>query len=281
MIALTITLGIGMIAFQLFQQNERVFRDQNQILEMQQTARAVASQIADEIRMAGQGIPVYSSKYDTAVQEAAQFILDGSNATIVRFRAGVRNVYATVTAPTAYVISTLATANVDNAQVFVDAVGANPAGRYAYLWGPTANSWGWVRVQLGAITTGANTVAVTPRQNGTTGLTFAGNQTLTLEEGVTFRLNGEKVMRATVTDFTNILAPTWNEAELGRNVTTLNFTYYDSAGAAVDVSTLAGRSTVRRVDVQVVVRTGSNLSTGQRPTHSITLQTYPRNPGIL
>jgi len=282
MIAMTITLGIGMIAFQLFQQNERVFRDQNQILEMQQTARAVATQIADEIRMAGQGVPVYSATFDTVPQEAVQFLLSGSNATTIRFRADSRNVYTTVNSPTAYTIGSTANAAVQDAQVFAATVGATPSpGTFAYLWGPTANGWGWVRVELGAITTATNTMSVTPRQSGTTGLTFAGKQTLSLEEGVAFRLDGERTVRAVVTNFTNLTTPTWQESELGRNIATLNFTYSDASGYAVDVSTLAGRASVRRVDVRLVARTSTNLSNGTRPSHSINLQTYLRNAPVF
>ena len=64
LVALSIVLCLSTMMFQLFHQNERVIRDQTLIMEMQQTARIVASQIADEIRMAGQGVPVYSSTFD-------------------------------------------------------------------------------------------------------------------------------------------------------------------------------------------------------------------------
>ena len=70
LMAMAITMGIGMVVFQLFYQNERVFRDQNLIVEMQQNARAVASQISEEIRMAGQGVPVYAATFDSAPSEA-------------------------------------------------------------------------------------------------------------------------------------------------------------------------------------------------------------------
>ena len=54
LVALVVALGLATMMFQLFHQNERVIRDQTLIMEMRQTARVVASQIADEIRMAGQ-----------------------------------------------------------------------------------------------------------------------------------------------------------------------------------------------------------------------------------
>src|SRR5215470_18258811 len=85
LIALSIALGLSAMMFQLFHQNERVIRDQTLIMEMQQTARVVASQIADEIRMGGQGVPIYASRFDTAPSEATAVILASSNATRIDF----------------------------------------------------------------------------------------------------------------------------------------------------------------------------------------------------
>src|SRR4051812_29920307 len=79
LIALLITAGLSTIVFQLFQQNERVFRDQNLLIEMQQSARVVASQISDEIRMAGQGVPLYAASFDSVKAEATAPILSSSN----------------------------------------------------------------------------------------------------------------------------------------------------------------------------------------------------------
>ena len=68
--ALTVTLIVSLAVFELFYSNERIFRDQNMVIEMQQTARAAASQLADELRMAGQGVPVYASTFDNADSES-------------------------------------------------------------------------------------------------------------------------------------------------------------------------------------------------------------------
>src|SRR5947208_348647 len=87
MFAMTITLGIGMAVIQFFQQNERIFGDQQLILEMQQNARLVVSQIADEIRIAGQGVPIFSSRYDHAGDEALAVVLNGSDSTRLNIRA--------------------------------------------------------------------------------------------------------------------------------------------------------------------------------------------------
>src|SRR5262245_40242181 len=92
LIALTIAAGLSMMMFQLFHQNERVIRDQTIVMEMQQTARIVISQIADELRMAGQGVPVYASSLDVAPSEAIAVFLDSSGANRIDFRAGLSNV---------------------------------------------------------------------------------------------------------------------------------------------------------------------------------------------
>ena len=54
LLALTTTLALSAMVFHLFHRNERTVRDQTLLMEMQHTAQVVASQIADEIRMAGQ-----------------------------------------------------------------------------------------------------------------------------------------------------------------------------------------------------------------------------------
>ena len=87
LLALAISLGIGAAMFQLFHQNERVFRDQHLIIEMQQGARAAAAQIADEVRMAGEGVPVFASTFDDGKYEAVAAILPSSTATRIDFRA--------------------------------------------------------------------------------------------------------------------------------------------------------------------------------------------------
>src|SRR5215471_6787440 len=95
LVTLSIVLCLSTMMFQFFHQNERVIRDQTLIMEMQQTARIVASQIADEIRMAGQGVPVYASSFDTVPSEAVAVILSSSNASRIDFRAGLSNVETT------------------------------------------------------------------------------------------------------------------------------------------------------------------------------------------
>src|SRR5262245_14826531 len=98
LLALTISLRLATITFQLFHQNERIIHDQTLITEMQQTARVVASQIADEIRMAGQCVPVPAAEFDATPSEADAVILGSSNNSRIDFRAGLSNAETTAAA---------------------------------------------------------------------------------------------------------------------------------------------------------------------------------------
>jgi hypothetical protein len=279
MAGLVITLLLGMVAFQLFSQSDRTFRDQNQIAALQQNVRAVASQIADDLRMAGQNVPLYSGKYDAGPIEACATILDGSDGAQVVFRGGVSNVTSRAATPTTFTLGTSAVVNVTSAANFNTAIGG-VSGRFVYLYGKTPNLWGWVRAEVTAIDTGANTITVMPTQNGTTGATFASPTTMSLEEGIRYRLNGDAIQRGTVSNFTNLTSPTIVESDIGDNFTSLQFVYYDRTGAAITPNTLAIRSQVWRVDATIVGQTSQNLSNGTRPTFAMTVRAFPRNVGV-
>src|SRR5262245_9424498 len=91
LVAMSVALLLASMMFHLFHQNERVIRDQTLIMEMQQTARIVASQIDDEIRMAGQGVPIYAAAFDANPSEAVAVILESSTSSRIDFRASLSN----------------------------------------------------------------------------------------------------------------------------------------------------------------------------------------------
>src|SRR5262249_34787528 len=99
LMALSIALVLCTMMFQLFHQNERVIRDQTLIVEMQQTARIVATQIADEVRMAGQGVPIYASSLEATPSEATAIFFSSSTSSRIDFRAGLSNVTTSVMSP--------------------------------------------------------------------------------------------------------------------------------------------------------------------------------------
>jgi Tfp pilus assembly protein PilW len=279
MMALGITLGIGLIVFQLFRQNERVFRDQNLVIEMQQTARAVASQIADEVRMAGEGVPVYPSRFDSLAQEGAAVVLASSTNNRIDFRAGLSLVETSVTTPVPLdcTLGLSRTLTVADGSSFLNALGTTtPSGKFVYIWGPANNQmWTWVRAELTRIN--GNTLTLTPRQ-GRVSSVFTRAPTLTLEEAVSFYLSGTNVRRATAADMTNLASPAWSAAnDIGRNVTSLTFTYYDENNTPIDPGSLTNRFSIMRVDVRLVAQTSDALSDGSRPSHTLSFRTIPRN----
>jgi hypothetical protein len=279
LIGVSIVLVLGMTAFQLFIQTDRTFRDQNLVVEMQENVRSVATLIADDLRTAGQNTPVYNARFETAPAEACQTILDGSNTTRVAFRAGASNVNSVVTTPLTFTTGVSSTVTVTSAAEFNAAV-AGATGRFAYLYGKTQNLYSWVRAEITAINVGANTITLTPAQVGSHGATFVRPVTISLEEGVSYRLNGNSVLRGTASNFTSLTTPTMTEATVGNNFTAIEFTYYDQAGNVVTPNTLANRALVWRVDIRLTGQTSRTLSNGTRPTWSMSVRTYPRNLGV-
>jgi hypothetical protein len=149
-----------------------------------------------------------------------------------------------------------------------------------YLYGKTPNLWGWVRAEVTAVNVATNTITATPAQNGTSGSSFASPMMISLEEAVSYRLNGNVLLRGTVANFTNVTTPTMAETTMGDNFTSLQFAYFDGGGAAVTPDTLANRAQVRRVDITFVGQTARKLSDGTRPTFAITVRALPRNLGL-
>jgi hypothetical protein len=259
--------------FQLFHQNERVIRDQTLIMEMQQTARIVASQIADEIRMAGQGVPVYSSTFDAVPSEAVAVILDSSNASRIDFRAGLSNV-ETSTEGGALDF------NMGMPQsIPVQSTSGLLPGKFVYVSGTaTGSAWSWMRAEVTAAS--STTLTLIPRNTGTTDATihFTAAPAISLEEAVSIYLSGGSVRRAVAGSMSNPSSPAWSAAnEIGKNFTALNFRYYDDNGAVVQPVSLSNRIRIMRVDIQLTVVVAAPLSNGSRPTYSLALRTIPRN----
>ncbi len=283
MFAMAITSGIGLIVFQLFLQNEQVFRDQNLTLEMQQSARAVASMMTDEIRMAGQGVPVYSASQDSLTAEAVQVFLNGSDVSAIVFRAGYRNAIASIqtTPPLTYTVGTSTSVTVADVADINGIVGGKPD-RFLFLWGSTASSWSWVRAEITAINTQTDVITLTPRQISGQGGAFPVRPNLGLEEAIAYRLSGDSIQRATSRGFRTLTAPSLIYSAIGNNFTGVSFAYYDRWNNPVTPSTLLARAMVRRVDFTITARTSEVLpSTGRFGTFAVTMKVYPRNVAIV
>jgi hypothetical protein len=256
-------------------------------MEMQQTARAVTFQISEETRLAGQGVPTYAASFDSSDSEGTAVILNGSDDTHLRFRAGLSNVETTVTsAPANYTANVARSVNVGDASVFSSALGTtSPTGRFAYVSGPAAGScWGWVRAEVNSIQSATNTMTLTPRDSGDGCRTPAGvvafvaPQKIVLEESVSIYFNAGSIWRTTASDMTNPLSPTWAPvSELGRSFASLNFAYYDEHDVPITPDTLTNRLAVARIDVKVVAQPSATLSGATWPTFGLVAHSIPAN----
>jgi prepilin-type N-terminal cleavage/methylation domain-containing protein len=291
LLALTITLIIGLAGFHVFRQNALVFHDQNFVMEMQQSARAAASQIQDEIRQAGQGVPIYSMTYDSSPSEASVSILAGSDSTRLNLRAGLANAESSIIGPLPVnmTLGSPVSVTVASASVFSDVVGTNPTGRYIYVWGPAFDfNWAWVRAAINSITASTNSIQLTPAQAGDGGrvtgfdglIRFTAPPTISLEEAIALYRDSatDTIRRTTAANMTNPASPVWAAAnDLTINATLLTFIYYDRLNNVISPSTLANRALVTRIDARVVVQTAEDLSTGNRGSFALPVRSTSRN----
>src|SRR5262245_56375020 len=160
LVAMAVALILASMMFHLFHQNERVIRDQTLIMEMQQTARIVASQIADEVRMAGQGLPNYAAGFDSVPGEAVAAIMGSSNSSRIDFRAGLSNIETAsiTTGAVDFNIGAVKTLQVSTSAGFLPA-------KTVYVFGPSTNfTWTWLR---GDVTSVSSTgLTIIPRNAG-------------------------------------------------------------------------------------------------------------------
>ena len=274
-LALTMSLGIGMIVLQMFHQNERVFRDQSLILETQQSARVVISQIADELRMAGQGMPMYASTSDLDSTEATAVILAGSGSSRINFRAGLSSIETTVTAamPVDFVIG-------DSRTVSVGAATPFQIGKFVYVTGPGENdTWAWMRAEILQTNAAAKTLTLIPRH--AMNVRFIDRPIVSLDEAVSFFIASGSIKRATASNLSDQTNPVWSaSSEIGRNFRSLQFTYFDKDNTSVTPQSLAERLSISRIDVRVVAETSQTLTRGGRQEFALTMRTIPRNVQI-
>jgi Tfp pilus assembly protein PilW len=261
LVATAITVGMGAAAFQLFYQNERIFRDQALILEMQQGARVAASQIADDIRLAGQGIP----------RALGEMILPGSSTSRLNVRMGFSSTESVVTSPVP-----LPLAPGSSVTVAVEATTGFSTGRQAFLW----NDRDWARVALSSVSGASKSIRVMPSVISKASLVFATPPTLSLDEAVAIFQDAttSTIRRTTATNTEAPETPVWAPAnELATNVTDLTFYYFDTMGTLLTPDTPLRRSQVVTIEARVRVRCAATLSDGSRPTFSISIRSIPRN----
>jgi len=291
LISISITLVIGVAVFQIFHQNERVFYDQNLVTEMQQAARAAIFQTADEIRMAGQGVPMYAETYADASSEDTVAILSGSNATRINFRAGLAPAETSLTGPgpITFSVGNPMAVTVNDAVGLYNAVGGGPTGRFVYFSGASdASGWLWVRASIDSITPSIRSVGVTPAATGPVGnagptVQFQAHPTVSLEEVIAIYQDSSSgsMRRTTATSMSDPVRPSWAPAnEMVSNVTQLHFDYFDRFGNIIIPDTLTNRARIERVDIRLAVQTAQELRSHARQTFALSVRTNIRNAQI-
>jgi prepilin-type N-terminal cleavage/methylation domain-containing protein len=260
LIATAITIGVGAIVFQLFHQNERIFRDEALRTEMQQTARMIVSQIGDDIRIAGQSVP----------PEIGEIVLPGSGEQRLNLRAGFSATESIVTTPlpVSLVAGTSITLGVESTTGF-------STGRQIYLW----NGPNWIRATLDSVSGSAKTVRLTP-SGAASPIEFTTSPMIAPDEAIAVyrEASTDTVRRTTANNTTNASSPAWAPAnELATNVIGLKFLYYDAAGAPVAPDTPVERARIASIETRVRVRTAAAVAGGAQPVYSLSVRFHPRN----
>lgn len=259
-IAITLTVGTGAVAFQLFHQNERVFRDQILIVEMQQAARMLATQIADDVRLAGQAAPA----------GVGGVLLPGSGADKINLRESFSAVETQVTTPVPITITqgTPMTLGVEKTSGF-------SAGREIYIW----NSAQWLRATVLSVSGPGKSIHFLPKIP-TPDLVFGTPPSAALDEAVALFHDpgGQSVRRATSTNTSDPEHPQWSPAnEVATNVTALSFLYFDEEGMPVEMTSPADGERVALVEARIKVQTAELLSDKTRPSFALSVRASPRN----
>lgn len=276
LLAIVIVLGVVGAMFQLFVQSERLMRDREVLLETQQSARAVAAMIADEIFMGGQGVPLYAARFDTIGSEATEVFLPGTDASRLRLRTQSQNTDTVLgtSGPSTFEAGVRVTAQTLDP-------GFRPAvGHYVFLWGQSTDAWTWIRARVEPETSPSG-LALTPVQFGTGGNRFVTLPRVSEEYAVSFRLSGRSIMRGELRNLSDLNDPLFRELSVGDDFVRLEFVYYDGSGRVRDPATLAGRRDIRRVDFVLEAEGTATLSDGRRPHFIATMTATPRNLEIL
>ena len=255
LIAMAITVGVGAIVFQLFHQNERLFLDETVREEMQQTARMVISQVGDDIRIAGQGIP----------PALGDVILPGSNGQRLNLRAGFSATESLITTPPpiTVVVGSPITLKVQSTSGF-------SAGKQVLLW----NTDCWLRATVSSVSGSALSLSLLPTAGSAPTVQFGTAPVIGLDEAVALYFDNttHSVRRTTSSNTTNLANPPWAPAnDVGTNVTRLDFLYFDAQGNALTASTPQSRAAISSIEARVGVRAAS------QPETSLYLRVYPRN----
>jgi hypothetical protein len=230
-------------------------------VEMQQTARMVVSQIGDDIRIAGQGIP----------PALGDVVLPGSSGQRLNVRAGFGTTETIVTTspPILVTLATPITLKVENTSGF-------STGKQVFIW----NDAGWLRATVDSVSGSARTVSLIPSAGSGSSLQFDTPPVMALDEAIALYLDTTTgtVRRTTSTNTTDPGNPVWAPAnEVATNVSGLSFLYFDTAGGPLIPDTPENRTKIASIEARVRIRPASLVAGGTQPVFSLSVRAQPRN----
>lgn len=270
LIAVAVILAVTGIVAQVFFQGQGVFRDRQQVAELDHTLNAVATLIAADIRRAGQGLPTLAVADQAASAEATTAILAGTGPATLRLYLGGRGGDTVLTDPTPPAFEPDRTVRIRTRDTRPLA-----QGDHVFLWGKAGYSWTWVRARVEQ--------RISPREFGVTPLylspeggIFTALPRLTDVDGVSWRRSGSSILRGELTN-PDPLSPGFREMSAGEDFTTLEFVFFDTQGAAVDPASPGARPGIRRVGFLLEGTTHEPLVDGERRRKAITLSVGLRN----
>jgi hypothetical protein len=271
LIAMALAVGLTVPMLQLLVQARQVFHDQSLVLEMRQTARAVAARIADDIRRAGQGVPLHAASWAAGTSGSEGVFLEGTGADALRLRLGPA-VADGLAAPRPMTFRLGESA---------DLVLREPAGRYLpdehlFLWGRSDASWTWVRARVVAFDARSRRLDLLPVATSPEGGALTSPPVLAPEDAVSYRRVGDSIRRGELMDFSSP-EPRFRESSVGEGFTRLTFLYYAADGSAVSPDSPEERARILRVEVHIEARTAAPLANGGYQSYRIKFPAVPLN----
>jgi hypothetical protein len=274
MIAVAIVVGVAGAVLHLFVQNERLIRDESIALEMRQGLRAVASMIADELYMAGMGVPLFSARHEQLGSEPVQTFLAGTDQTTVRMRVNLDQSSGVLGDAVPLLFETGVART-----VLSDAAFRPSPGGHVFFWGQTRGSWTWVRARVESLSPG-RVLTVTPTELSSESGLLTSRVRVAEEDALSYHLSDRTVRRGELTSLSNPMEPRFRESSVGDHFTALEFVYHDAAGQVVDPSSDDGRAAIRSIDFLLEAETSQALSNGTRPRQAVTMTVTPPSLGI-
>lgn len=292
LVALAVAAVVAAATLQLVNQSQRIFRRETAILEVHENARLLLAQIEDDIRRSGSAIPVDVAAAAEPSEPMAGVLAGSSESRLnlrqvsspeIRIQAPLPNLsYGLAEIVRLDLADTSGTGDagdeVRGAPAWSRKSGSADAGRFAYLWGPSAGGWRWVRARIRSVNAAAGTIEINPL-GGESSPGFSRAPAMLVEEAISIFFDPQtgSVRRAPASDLSDPMHPAFGPAnELAANVAGLIFSYRDAHDAVIEPTTLQARLAVNRIAVQVRLAP-AGIDEGRKTSTVLGTSGFPRN----